>query len=86
MGQVIFNIYLDDLFYLTECTNVCSYADDTTFHACDSYLKDLITRLELDSLPAIEWFQDNYMKLVKEKCHLIIRTKASVVAGKRLKE
>ena len=55
-GPLYFSIYLNDLFYLTECTNVCSYADDTTFHVCDSELKDLITRLEHDSLRAIEWF------------------------------
>ena len=24
-------VHLNDLFYLTECTNVCNYADDTTF-------------------------------------------------------
>ena len=72
LGPLLFNIHLNDVFYLTECTDVCSYADDTTFHACDSDLKDLITRLELDSLLAIEWFQANYMKLNEEKCHLLI--------------
>ena len=71
LGQLLFNIYLNDLFYLTECT-VCNYADDTTFHACESDLKDLITRLEHDSLLAIKWFQANYMKLNEEKCHLPI--------------
>ena len=60
------------MFYLTECTSLCNYADDTTFHVCDSDMKDLVTRLELDSLPGIEWFQANYMKLNEEKCHLLI--------------
>ena len=72
LGPLLFNIYLNDLFYLTECTNMCNSADDTSFHACDSYLKDLITRLEHDSLLVIEWFQGNYMKLNQEKCHLLI--------------
>ena len=72
LGPLLFNIYLNDLFYLTECTNMCNYADDTSFHACDSYLKDHITRLEHDSLLVIEWFQGNYMKLNQEKCHLLI--------------
>ena len=34
MGRVapsLFNIYLNDLFYLTESTEVCNVADDTTF-------------------------------------------------------
>ena len=51
---------------------MCSYADGSTFHACDTDLKDLITRLEHDSLLAIKWFQTNYMKLNEEKCHLFI--------------
>ena len=50
LGPLLFNIYLNDLLYLTECTNVCNYADHTTFNACDSDLKDLITRLEHDLL------------------------------------
>ena len=60
------------MFYLTECTNVCNYANGTTFYACDSDLKELITRLEHDFVLAIDWFQANYMKLSKEKCHLLI--------------
>ena len=51
---------------------MCNYVGDTTFHACDSDLKDLITRMEHDSLLAIERFQANYMKLNEEKCHLLI--------------
>ena len=72
MGPLLYNIYLNDLFYLTECTNVCNSADDTTFHACDSYLKDLIIRLERNSLLAIARFQAIYMKISEEKCHLLI--------------
>ena len=57
-------------------TNVCNYADDTTFHACDSDFKDfiqsLIQRLEHDSMLAIEWFESNYMKLNCDKCHLLL--------------
>ena len=52
-------------FYLTELIDVCNYADDTTFHACDSSLDDLIRRLEHDSVLAIEWFESNYMNWIK---------------------
>ena len=51
---------------------MCNYADDTTFPACHSDLKDFIARLEHGSLLAIEWFQANDRKLSKEKCHLFI--------------
>ena len=33
--SVSFNLYLNDLFYLADCTEVCNFADGTTFHACD---------------------------------------------------
>ena len=63
LGPLLFNIYINDPFYLSELTDICYYADDTTFHACDSNLDDLIRRLEHDSILAIEWFESNYMKL-----------------------
>ena len=69
------NIYINDPFYVTELTNVCNYADDTTFHACGSNISSLIKRLEHDSLLAIEWSESNYMKLTEGKCHFIIQVK-----------
>ena len=41
LGPLLFNIYLNDLFYLTESTEVCNFADDTTFFACDENLNFL---------------------------------------------
>ena len=72
LGPLLFNIYIDDLFFLTEFTDVCNFADDTTFFACDSDLKHLMERLEHDTKLAIEWFENNYMKLNEDKCHLLV--------------
>ena len=72
LGPLLFNIYINDLFYMTELTYVCNSADDTTFHACGSSLEDLVNRLEHDASLAISWFDYNYMKLNKDKCYLII--------------
>ena len=72
LGPLLFNIFINDMFYITELTDVCNFADDTTFHVCDSGLEDLLNSLELDPNLAIEWFDCNYMKLNKDKCHLII--------------
>ena len=33
LGPLLFNIYLNDLFCLAESTNVCNFANDTTFYA-----------------------------------------------------
>ena len=72
VGPILFNIYLNDLFYLAELTNVCNFADDTTFFSCDLDLSILLNRLEHDTSLAIEWFDYNYLKLNEDKCHLII--------------
>ena len=72
LGPLLFNIYINDLFFLTENTDVCNYADDIIFYPCDSDLHYLISRLEYDSVLAIEWCECNYMKLNQDKCHLLI--------------
>ena len=72
LGPLLFNIFLNDLFWINDSTDVCNYADDTTFYACDQELESVLVRLEHDSLLAIEWFESNYMKLNEDKCHLLI--------------
>ena len=47
---------------------MCNFADDITFYACDMDLNSLIKRLERDSFLAIEWFENNNMKLNQDKC------------------
>ena len=70
LGPLLFNMYIDDLFFLTEFTDVCNFADDTTFFTCDSDLKHLMERLEHDTKLTIEWFENNYTKLNEDKFHL----------------
>ena len=71
LGPVLFNIYLNDLFYFLSC-DVCNFADDTTPYVCDKNLEFALTKLENHSDIAINWFEDNYMKMNSDKCHLFI--------------
>ena len=68
----LFNIYLNDIFYLTEMTQVFNFADDTTFYVCDKDLNTSINRLEHDTALAVEWFENNFIKLNQDKCHLLV--------------
>ena len=56
--QGLFNIYIDDLFFLTECIDVCHFADDTTFFVCDRDLTHLMEKLEYDTKLAIECLEN----------------------------
>ena len=72
LGPQLFIIYINHLFNITESTNISNYADDTTFHACNSDLRNLINRFEHDSILAIEWSQSNYVTLIRDKCYFLL--------------
>ena len=70
-GPLLFNIYLNDLFLFLDC-NVCNFADDTTPFICNKNLDFVLGELERNSNIAIDWFQNNYMKMNCDKCHLLV--------------
>ena len=72
LGPLLFNIYINDLFWICDNIDICNFADDNTFSTCNKSLEVLVETLEKVSLKAIDWFRYNYMKLNEEKCHLII--------------
>ena len=50
LGPLLFNIYINDIFFVTEETGITNYADDNTPYACDKSVELVIARLENDSL------------------------------------
>ena len=68
----IFSIFLFDLFYLTEMTQMCNFPDDIKIYLCDKDLNTLINRLEHNTALAFEWFENIFMKLNQDKCHLLV--------------
>ena len=71
LGPLLFNIYLNDLFFQLNDTHVCNFADDTTLNACDLELPNILNELEDNALTCILWFENNYMKLNQSKCHFL---------------
>ena len=71
LGPLLFNIYLNDLFYLIDLADVCNFADDTTLFSCEKSVAEVIRKLEHDFRLCVEWFNDNCMKLNEDKCHFI---------------
>ena len=58
LGFLLFNIYLSDLFFTLKNIDVCNFADNAAPYVC--------TKLSLC------WFEDNYMRLNTDKCHLMV--------------
>ena len=71
LGPILSNIYLNNLFYFLSC-NVCNFADDTTPYVCNKNLEFVLLKLEEQSNTAINWFDNNYMKMNSDKCYLLI--------------
>ena len=71
LGLLLFNIYLNDLFFFVDC-NVCNFADNTTPFIWNENLDFVLKELERNPNTAIDWFQNNYMKMNSDKCHLFV--------------
>ena len=52
--------------------DVCNFADDTEPYFCDKNLAFVLVKLEENSNIARKWFENNYMKVNSDKCHLFI--------------
>ena len=72
LGPLLFNIFINDIFFLVNDTEVCNYADDTTIFACDSDVSNVQYKLEADASLLSKWFVDNHMKLNDAKCHFML--------------
>ena len=46
LGPILFNIFINDIFYFILETDICNFADDNTIFACDSLFTNVCTRLE----------------------------------------
>ena len=72
MGPLLFNVFINELFFLVEETEICNYADDTTMYVYGHKLEHILSSLETDAQTLPKLFLDNSMKLNPEKCHLLI--------------
>ena len=71
-STLLFNIYLNDLFFFLKDVGICNFADDTTTYISDKGLDNVLISLEKSSMLAIRWFENNYKKLSTDKCRLIV--------------
>ena len=85
LGPLLFNIFINDIFFLLNETEICNYADDTTIYCSHQELQEVAIRLENDTAKLSTWFAGNSMKWNEENCHLLVfgekDTKVSIKAG-----
>ena len=72
LGPLLFNIFINDIFYFINNVNIANYADDNTTYASSKNIMDLLKLLETETFSVLNWFRFNEMKSNNDKCHLII--------------
>ena len=61
LGPLLFNIFINDLFYTDLESEICNFADDTTIFACDTNVDSVLTKLESGLHKVLEWYITNGM-------------------------
>ena len=72
LGPLLFNVYVNDMFYFVGSSDVANYADDTTPYTVNKTMDALLNSLENDTSTLTRWFYDNYLKMNVDKCHLLV--------------
>ena len=68
LGPLLFNIFLNDLIYIVEHSEVCNFADDNAIFSCDDdTFESVASNLEEDLSQAISWFKANKMVVNQSK-------------------
>ena len=61
LGPLLFNIFINDIFWFTDKTKIANYADDNTTHGVEKSIMTLLKILEKDTLCVLNWFRLNEM-------------------------
>ena len=72
LGPLLFNIFLNDIFYFINDICIANYADDNTHYASEKDVNCLLEILEKEILTLFERFKFNEMKPNEDKCHLFV--------------
>lgn len=71
LGPILFNIFINDIFYFLTCTEMCNYADDNTIYTSASSINTVKSQLLVDTMILLDWFSSNHMVLNLDKCQFI---------------
>ena len=72
LGPMLFNLFINDITYFFENSDLYNFADDNTITAFANTISELINALETESEIAIRWFNDNEMIVNPDKFQAII--------------
>ena len=72
LGPLLFNIFINDLFFSITESEVCNFADDNTLYCGDKNLNCVLTNLKYDLRNVMEWFKVNSLKANADKFQFMV--------------
>ena len=72
LGPILFNIFINDLFYSVKNSELHNFADDNTISSAEFSVEKLLETLERESQIATDWFKENHMIVNPDKFQAII--------------
>ena len=72
LGPLIFNVFINDFFYVIDGCNIYNYADDNTLSVTHSNQTVLATIRQGKAEEAIDWFSNNAMAANPDKFQAIL--------------
>ena len=61
LGPLLFNIFINDKFYMNLDCSICNFADNTTLYSCSPSIDVVITEVENTLTITLAWFGQNGM-------------------------
>ena len=78
LDPLLFNIFLNDMLWFVEKTDICNFADGNTIYSCAKSVNDVIENLQSDLKVVLKWFQDNQMMANPGKFQFMILSKNTI--------
>ena len=71
LGPILFNVFVNDLFFFVNEDDLCNFADDNTLDKIASTLVEVIDALKVDLQIILTWFRHNYLVANSVKFQLL---------------
>ena len=72
LGPLLFNLFMNDIFYFINDSKLANYADDTTIYLAINGVFPFLHALKAETEIVLNWFKTNEMKSNSSKCHMIV--------------
>ena len=72
LGPLLFNLFMNDIFYFMDDSKLANYADDTSTYTVKTSIFPFLHSLSSETSIVLNWFKLNEMKSNSDKCHMIV--------------